>query len=56
MVFGLRHKENYLLKYMSVIREAAGNNRIHKWLTYDMQFRIRLSKDPEKLWSGIDGN
>ena len=58
MVFGLRHKEKVqdLLKYLSVIRGAAGNNPIHKWLTYDMQFRLRLSKDPEKLWSGIDGH
>lgn len=45
-----------LLKYMSVIRGAASNNPISKWLAYDMQFRLRMGKDPSKSWSQIDGH
>ena len=32
------------------------NNPIHKWLEYDTQFRLRMSKDPSKNWATIDGH
>ena len=41
---------------MAVIRGAAVNNPISKWLVYDMQFRLRTSKDPNRSWSQIDGH
>ena len=50
------NKVSELLKYLSVIRGAASNNPINKWLCYDMQFRLRMSKDPNKSWSQIDGH
>ena len=44
-------KASDLLRYMAVIRGAAVNNPISKWLVYDMQFRLRTSKDPNRSWS-----
>ena len=41
-------KASDLLKYMAVIRGAAVNNPISKWLVYDMQFRLRTSKDTNR--------
>ena len=49
-------KASDLLRYMAVIRGAAVNNPISKWLVYDMQFRLRTSKDPNRSWSQIDGH
>ena len=49
-------KASDLLKYMTVIRGAAVNNPISKWLVYDMQFRLRTSKDPKRSSSRIDGH
>ena len=58
MVFGLKHKENItgLLKYMTIIRGAASSNPLHRWANYDMQFRLRMSKDPSRSWDTIDGH
>ena len=41
---------------MPKIRGAAASNPIHKRLTYDIQFRLCMSKDSGRSWSGIDGH
>ena len=58
IVFSLQHGDKVveLLIYMTIIRGAAMNNPIHKWLEYDTQFRLRMSKDPSKNWATIDGH
>lgn len=58
MVFGVKHQEKIpeLLKYMTVIRGAAVNNPIQRWATYDIQFRLRMSRDPSRSWATIDGH
>ena len=58
MVFSIKHQEKVaeLLKYMTVIRGAAVNNPIQRWSTYDIQFRLRMSKDPSRSWASIDGH
>lgn len=58
IVFSLKHANKVveLLKYMSIIRGAAMNDPIHKWLEYDTQFRLRMSKDPSKSWATLDGH
>ena len=49
-------KASDLLKWMAIIRGAAVNDPISKWLVYDIQFRLRTSKDPNRSWSEIDGH
>ena len=58
IIFSLKHKDKatILLKYLALIRGAAANNPIHKWLAYDTQFRLRMSNDPSKNWTNIDGH
>ena len=58
IIFSLKHKvkATELLKYMAIIRGAAVNNPIHKWLAYDTQFRLRMSSDPSKNWADISGH
>ena len=58
IIFSLKHKDKAteLLNYMAIIRGAAANNPIHKWLAYDTQFRLRMSSDPSKNWANIDGH
>ena len=52
MVFSIKHQEKVaeLLKYMTVIRGVAVNNPVQRWSTYDIQFRLRMSKDPSRSW------
>ena len=45
-----------MLKYMTIIRDAAANNPIQKWATYDIQFKSRMAKDPKRSWAKIDGH
>ena len=56
IIFSLKHKDKAteLLKHMAIIRGAAANNPINKWLAYDTQFRLRMSNDPSKNWANID--
>ena len=58
LVFIQNHnnKASELLRYMSVIRGAAANNPISKWLCYDTQFRLCMGKDPTRSWSQIDSH
>lgn len=58
IIYSLKHKDKTidLLKYMAIVRGAAVNNPIHKWLEYDTQFRLRMSKEPTKNWATIDGH
>lgn len=58
IIYSGKHKDKTidLLKYMAIIRGAAINNPIHKWLEYDTQFRLRMSKEPTKNWATIDGH
>ena len=49
-------KASDLLKCIAVIRGAAVNTPISKWLVYDMQFRLRTSKDPNRSWSQTEGH
>ena len=53
-----KHKEKIteLLKYMTIIRGAASSNPLHRWANYDMQFRLRMSKDPSRSWDTIYGH
>lgn len=57
-IFSLKHPErtNELLRYLSVIRNIAANNPLHKWLEYDSTFRLRMSKNPTRSWAQIDGH
>ena len=45
-----------LLKYLVIIRDTASDNQIQKWIAYDQQFCLRMSKNPHKSWSTIDGH
>ena len=45
-----------LLSYMSTLRGVAADNQVHKWVSYDQQFRLRMAKNPNKSWSTIDGH
>ncbi|MCG7867876.1 MAG: hypothetical protein JAY74_16150 [Candidatus Thiodiazotropha taylori] len=58
IIYSLKHRDKTidLLKYMAIVRGAAVNNPIHKWLEYDTQFRLRMSKEPTKNWATIDGH
>ena len=45
-----------LFKYMSLIRSIAYEHPNAKWIQYDQQFRLRISRNPSRLWSSIDGD
>lgn len=47
-------KANELLKYMSVIRSLAEETITERWVQYDQQFRLRISRNPSKSWANID--
>jgi hypothetical protein len=48
-------KARKLFKYMTVIRNIAQHNPISKWMQYDQQFRLCVSRNPLRSWSSIDG-
>lgn len=50
------YKASELLKYMSIIRNVAHEQPYSKWLLYDQQFRLRISRNPSRSWSTIDGD
>ena len=50
------YKASELLKYMSVIRYVAHEKPYSNWLLYDQQFRLRISRNPSRSWSTIDGD
>jgi hypothetical protein len=56
-IFGARHHERLqeLLKYASVIRDAARKFPGRGWLEYDSQFRRRQAINPGANWARIDG-
>ena len=45
-----------LIKYMSVIRDAAVKNKTQAWVTYDQQFRLRIARDPSRSWTTLNGD
>ena len=49
------NKAGELIKYMSVIRNIADECPSCRWLLYDQQFRLRISRNPSKSWGSIDG-
>jgi hypothetical protein len=53
----MRHpdKAPELLKYVSIIREAAQKFPGYGWREYDKQFRMRQAYSPSKSWASIDG-
>ena len=53
MVFSIKHQEKVaeLLKYMTVIRGAAVHNQTQRCSTYDIQFKLRMSKDSSRSWA-----
>lgn len=48
-------KAGELIQYISVIRNVAEENPTCRWLVYDQQFRLRLSRNPNRAWNSIDG-
>lgn len=58
IVYIQKHSEKMsdILRYLTIIRETATSNPLQKWLSYDEQFRLRMSKDPTKSWANIDGH
>ena len=49
-------KARKLFKYMTVIRNIAKHNPISKWMQYDQQFRLCVSRNPLRSWSSIDAS
>jgi hypothetical protein len=48
-------KATELLRYMYIIRNIAEESPSSRWLLYDLQFRLRVSRNPTKSWASIDG-
>lgn len=48
-------KSSELIKYITIIRNAASEFPQSRWLLYDQQFRLRLSRNPTRSWANIDG-
>ena len=44
-----------LLRYIYIIRNIAEEIPSSRWLLYDQQFRLRVSRNPTKSWASIDG-
>ena len=44
-----------LLKYMHTIRSAAIRFASSGWRQYDINFRMRMQRNPQKSWASIDG-
>jgi hypothetical protein len=48
-------KATELLRYMYIIRNIAEESPSSRWLLYELQFRLRVSRNPTKSWASIDG-
>ena len=48
-------KAGELTQYISIIRNVAEENPTCRWLVYDQQFRLRISRNPTMAWNSIDG-
>ena len=49
------NKAGELIQYISIIRNVAEENPTCRWLVYDQQFRLRISRNPTRTWNSIDG-
>ena len=47
-------KARQLLKYASIIRSAAFRHAGFGWRDYDVQFRLRQARVPNRSWASID--
>jgi hypothetical protein len=47
-------KTGELIQYISIIRNVAEENPTCRWLVYDQQFRLRISRNPTRAWTSID--
>jgi hypothetical protein len=56
-IYTLRHpeKSQELIKYLTVIREAARKFSGSGWSEYDQHFRMRQAAMPHRSWSILDG-
>lgn len=50
------NKASELIHYMLVLRNVAQENPNARWITYDQQFRLRVSRNPSRSWNTIDGD
>ena len=48
-------KASELIQYISIIRNVAEEHPTCRWLVYDQQFRLRISRNPNRAWNSIDG-
>ena len=48
-------KTGELIQYISIIRNVAEENLTCRWLVYDQQFRLRISRNPNRAWNSING-
>lgn len=48
-------KTTELLRYIYIIRNIGEEIPSSRWLLYDQQFRLRVSRNPTKSWASIDG-
>lgn len=49
------NKAGELIRYMTIIRNVADEIPSSRWIMYDQQFRLRVSRNPSRVWSSIDG-
>lgn len=58
LIYIQRHqtRASELFKYMAIVRGAAQLNPFGNCYQYDIQFRLRMSNDPSRSWSNIDGH
>ena len=56
-IFSTKHqtRATELMKYMSIIRDAAVKFPGTGWAEYDTHFRMRQAAQPERDWATIDG-
>jgi hypothetical protein len=48
-------KTGELIQYISIIRNVAEENPTCRWLVYDQQIRLGISRNPTRAWNSIDG-
>ena len=49
------HRTQGILKYMHTVRSAASRFGGYGWRQYDINFRMRQQRTPQRFWSLIDG-
>ena len=49
------HLTQGILKYMYTVRSAASRFGSYGWRQYDINFRMRQQRTPQRSWSLIDG-